>query len=136
LSLIAISSHEFHDVSLDVNVGFTARSGDGSVVPTRATFWTMSWGVPVRGPFGWAAEIFGFPGTTGASGQRPIVALLTGPTCTIRRYLVIDAGAIIGLAGPQSTTLYTGLTWNIARLWRSGARTGVAVRRPAAWTKG
>jgi hypothetical protein len=120
-TLILISSHDIGGAALDVNVGFTARSGDGSVVPTRATLWTMSWGIPLRGRVGWTAELYGFPGTRGPSGERPIVAFLTGPTCVIYKSLVIDAGFIVGLAGPQANTAYAGLTWNIGRLWRTHA---------------
>jgi hypothetical protein len=129
LSLLVISSHNLGTASLDLNAGFTARSGDGSVAPTRATFWTMSWGLPIAGNLGMVAEVFGYPGTSGASGQRPIVALLTGPTYIVRRYLVVDGGIIVRLAGPQATTGYAGLTWNIARLWRSGG--GGQNRQPA-----
>ncbi len=117
LNLTLISSHDFGAASLDVNLGWTARSGDGSVAPTRATLWTVSWGLPLRDRIGWAAEIFGYPGTRGASGDAPVVAVLTGPTCVIRSHLVIDAGVIVRLAGPQATTGYAGLTWNIGRLW-------------------
>jgi hypothetical protein len=136
LNVILISSNGIGPASLDVNVGFTVRSGDGSVVPTRATFWTMSWGLPIRGRVGWAAEVFGFPGTQGPSGERPIVALLTGPTCVIRRYLVIDGGFIARLAGPQSNTVYAGLTWNVGRLWHGHAPTNPARQRPDTRTRG
>ena len=136
LAVILISSSRLGPALLDVNVGFTARSGDGSVVPTRATLWTMSWGLPVRGRVGWVAEIFGFPGTRGPSGERPVVGLLTGPTCVIRRHLVIDGGFIVRLAGPQASTAYAGLTWNIGRLWRSRAPTGSAAQRLEMRTKG
>ena len=81
----------------------------------------MSWGWPIAGGFGWTAEVFGYPGTRGPAGQRPIVALLTGPTWAVREYLVLDAGIIVGLAGPEATTGYAGVTWNIGRLWRAGA---------------
>ena len=130
LSVILISSHEVRGASLDVNLGFTARSGDGSVVPTRATLWSVSWGLPVRGRVGWAAEVFGYPGTRGASGKRPIVALLTGPTCVILESLVLDTGAVVALAGSQATTAYAGLTWHIGRLWHPRAPAGLVGPHP------
>jgi hypothetical protein len=65
---------------------------------------------------GWVAEVFGFPGTTGPAGNRGTAAFLTGPTFTIARWLVIDAGAIVPLTGPQPHSWYAGLTWNIGKL--------------------
>ncbi len=120
-NLILISSRQFSGVSLDLNLGFTARTGDGSVAPTRATMWTVSSGLPVHGRLRWSAEIFGYPGTRGASGEPPIVGVLTGPTCIVRKYLVLDAGGIVGLAGDQPTVFYAGLTWNIGGLSRGQA---------------
>ncbi len=121
MNLILISSRQFSGVSLDLNLGFTVRTGDGSVAPTRATLWAVSSGLPVHGRLGWSAEIFGYPGTRGASGGPPIVGVLTGPTCVVRKYLVLDAGGVVGLAGAQPTALYAGLTWNIGRLWQAQA---------------
>ncbi len=122
-SLTLISSHDLSGVSLDINVGYTIRSGDGTNVPTRASLWTTSLGLPVRGPIGWAAEVFGYPGTTGPAGARPIVGFLTGPTFTIRRYLVADCGGIIGISGDLPAVVYAGLVWNIGSLVpRHGAR--------------
>ncbi len=131
LNVTWISSHVIRGASLDLNVAFTARSGDGSVAPTRATLWTMSWGLPLPRGIGWAAEIFGYPGTRGASGRKPVVAVLTGPTCVIRRYLVIDAGVIVGLAGSQAFTGYAGLTWNIGRLWGPAPPVAAVAAGPA-----
>ncbi len=116
-NLLLISSHQFGGASLDVNAGFTGRSGDGSIASTRAASWTAAWGLPVHGPLGWSVEIFGYPGTRGAAGMAPIVGLLTGPTWLIRKFLVIDGGAVVGLSGDQPTTVYVGLTWNMGRLW-------------------
>jgi hypothetical protein len=131
VNLLLISSNQLGPVSLDVNVGFTRRSGDESVVPNRATLWTVSFGLPVAGRAGWVAEMFGFPGTAGPTGVQPIVGLTMGPTFALRRDLVLDCGAILRIAGPQATTLYGGLTWNIGRLTpshdrKSRARYGTA----------
>jgi hypothetical protein len=116
---LAISSHAFGPVSMDVNVGYTWRSGDGSVVPVRAMLWTVSGGLSVSGNLGWAVEIFGLPGTVGGSGQAPVIAFLNGPTFALRRWLVLDCGGILKLAGPQATVLYAGLTWNLGQVpWR------------------
>ena len=116
VNVLVISSNQLGPVSLDVNVGFSRRSGDQSVVPNQATLWTAAFSLPVRGRAGWAVEFFGFPGTTGPTGTRPIVGLTTGPMFALRRYLVLDCGAVFGLAGSQSTVLYGGVTWNIGRL--------------------
>jgi hypothetical protein len=114
--LLLISSHEFGPLALDVNVGYTRRSGDGSAAPRSATFWTVSTGWAVAGPLGWATEIFGLPATSGPAGQRSTVALLAGPTAQPCRWLALDLGLIVPLAGPQPHAFYTGLVWNLGRL--------------------
>jgi hypothetical protein len=116
LNLVFISSRQVGQVELDINVGYTRRSGDGTLAPTAATLWTVSTGFPVAGPLGWAAELFGYPGTSGPAGSRPIVAFLTGPTYQPRKSLVLDAGLILNVKGFGATALYAGLTWNIGRL--------------------
>jgi hypothetical protein len=116
-SLLLISSHDLSGVALDINAGVTRRSGDGSAAPRTASLWTISLGLPAGGALGWAAEIFGYPGTPGAAGEAPIVGALTGPTWTIRRWLVVDAGVIARVHGPQPRALYAGATWNAGRAW-------------------
>ena len=123
LNLLAISSHASGPFSVDINVGYTRRSGDGSVVPKSATFWTCSGGVELSDRVGWVAEVFGYPGTSGPSGAPAIVAFLTGPTFTVQKYLVLDAGAIFNISGFGGRALYAGLTWNVGRLWTPPQRT-------------
>lgn len=115
LSLLAISSHSLGEVALDINAGYTRRSGDGSGVPKDAWVWTVSTDGPVAGPLGFAAEIFGYPATSGAAGVDGIVALLGGPTLGLEAWFVLDAGVIIPLTGPQPRALYGGLTWNVGK---------------------
>ena len=117
-SLLLIDSHTFGSVALDVNVGVTRRSGDGTRAPRSATLWTVSSGLPVRGPLGWALEVYGYPGTSGPAGAPPIVALLAGPTLAVRPTLALDVGFITPLAGPQPHALYAGLVTNFGRVWR------------------
>jgi len=107
-----------------VNAGYTRRTGDGSQAPTSSTVWTVSSGIPVAGPVGFALEVFGFPGTAGPAGAPPAVGLLLGPTFAASRRLVLDAGAIVALQGPQGTQAYAGLTWNIGRAWSRPASHG------------
>jgi hypothetical protein len=114
VSLLAISSHDLGGVAMDINAGYTRRSGDGSVAPRNATLWTLSFGGPFAQPFGWVAEMYGFPGT---SAQAPIVALLFGPTVTPRPWLAFDAGIIIPVAGPQPRAFYAGAVYNVGQLW-------------------
>ena len=116
LSLVFISSRQIGRVELDVNVGYTRRSGDGTFAPTTATLWTVSTGFPVVGPLGWTAELFGYPGTSGPAGAGPIVAFLTGPTFQPQRSIVLDAGLILNVEGFGATAFYAGVTWNIGRL--------------------
>jgi hypothetical protein len=115
-TILLISSNDFGPLSLDVNLGYTHRTGSGITAPRTSTLWTVSAGLTLTGPFGWTGEVSGLPGTGGRSGQPPIVALLTGPTWTARKWLVLDVGVSPTLRGPQPTYIYAGLTWNIGKL--------------------
>ena len=117
--LVLISSHDLGPVAMDINAGYTRRSGSGTNAPRNATVWTVSFGGPAAGPVGWAAEIYGYPATAGPAGARSIVALLFGPTFTVRSWLVLDAGAIAPLSGAQRRAVYAGVTSNAGRLWRA-----------------
>lgn len=117
LSVLLISSHQLGPVSLDLNLGYTRRSGDGSHAPRDATLWTVSAGFPVGGSLGMAAEVFGYPGTSGPAGASAMVGLLAGPTFTVSPAWVIDLGGIVALAGPQPDAVYAGLVYNLGRLW-------------------
>jgi hypothetical protein len=118
-SLLLISSHAFGAVSMDVNAGYTRRSGNRANASMSASLWTVSVGGPVRGPAGWTLECYGYPGTGGPAGQAAIVALLGGPTYLVRSWLAVDAGVIVPLAGPQAHALYAGGVYNVGRLWNS-----------------
>lgn len=111
-----ISSHQIGPVELDINAGYTWRASTAHASQT-ATLWTVSAGAPVRGILGWTAEVYGFPGTGGPSGVAPIVALLTGPVFTVRRWAEVDAGVILPLDGPQAHAFYAGGTYNVGRVW-------------------
>lgn len=111
LSLLLISSHVLGPVALDINVGYTHRSAPGD--SANAMLWTVSTGTTVHGPWAIAAEIFGYPGFAGPGS----VGFLAGPTYAVRRWLVVDAGFISRVSGPQSPALYAGLTWNVGRVW-------------------
>lgn len=115
-SILLISSHELGAVSMDINVGYTRRSGDGSNAPRNASLWTISFGGPVSGSLGWTVECYGFPATTGPAGQSSIVALLGGPTFLVRKWLAVDAGVIVPLGGPQPHALYAGGVYNVGRM--------------------
>jgi hypothetical protein len=116
-SLLLISSHDLGPVAMDINAGITRRSGDGSLAPTSASLWTVSFGGPFSGPFGWVFETYGFPGTGGPAGQAPIVAVLAGPTLLARAWLAFDAGVIVPVTGPQPHALYAGGVYNVGRWW-------------------
>ena len=125
-SLLFISSHTFGPVSLDVNAGGTVRSGAGAFAPTRASLWTAALGLPLTGSVGWAAELYGYPGTRGPIGAAPVVAVLFGPTWTPRPWLELDAGAIVPVSGPQPHALYAGFVWNVRSLARRPTSTSSA----------
>jgi hypothetical protein len=116
VSILVISSRKVGRVSLDMNVGYTRRSGDGSNAPKGSTVWTAATGIPILGGLQWDAEIFGYPGTSGPAGYSPIVAFLTGPAFQVQRSVVLDAGLILNISGFGGTAFYTGVTWNMGRL--------------------
>jgi hypothetical protein len=118
LSIVVISSHDLGPVALDLNAGYTRRSGTDEIAPRNATVWTVSFGGPAAGAVGWAAELYGYPGTSGPAGSDAIVAVLFGPTVTIRPWLVLDTGIIHPVRGPQPRAFYVGTTYNIGRFWR------------------
>ena len=121
-SLLVIWSQPLGRVGMDLNAGATFRTGDGSKAPRTATLWTASFGGPVGGPVGWVLECFGYPATTGPAGSASTIALLGGPTYRVKPWLVLDAGGIVRLAGPQPNALYAGLTWNLGRYLPQGRR--------------
>ena len=116
-SLVLVSSHDLGPVALDVNLGYTRRGGTGERVPKSQTVWTVSFGGPAVGAIGWAAELYGYPRTSGPAGADSVVAVLVGPTAQIRQWLVVDAGVIVPVTGPQPHAIYVGGVWNIGRLW-------------------
>jgi len=113
--LLLIDSRSIGPVSLDLNVGLT-RHGDGANVARTTTVWTASSGIPVAGALGWQLECFGYPGTHGAGGNAPIVAMLTGPTLGAWRSLAFDTGVILPLTGPQPKAWYAGAVANLGSL--------------------
>jgi hypothetical protein len=115
VSILLIDSRSIGPVSLDINLGLTRHSGVRSDAPQTTTLWTASSAVPI-GPIGWQLECFGYPGTHGAAGSAPTVAILTGPTLGISRALAVDAGVILPIAGPQPRAVYAGLVTNLGRV--------------------
>ena len=103
-------------MKVDVNLGYTRRSGDGSTAPKDAWLWTIAAGFPIRGALGGTVEVYGLPATSGPAGSDGIVASLAGLMWTVQPWLVLDAGAIVNLTGGQPFGLFTGLTWNLGRL--------------------
>jgi hypothetical protein len=113
-SLLLISSQKIGPVELDLNFGafVPITSGD---FPHLATLWTVSTGGPVRGNFGWTAELYGYPGTSGAGSEGPLVGLLVAPTFQMHDWFVLDAGVIFPVSGPQPHSIFAGLTWNVGK---------------------
>lgn len=114
-SLLLVSSNQFGDITLDVNAGYTRRSGDGTLASRNATLWAVSAGIPLAGPLGLAAEVFGLPATSGPAGDPSSVAILAGPTLAVRPWWILDLGAIVHLSGPQPDALYVGTVYNFGR---------------------
>jgi len=120
--LLFISSHDIGPVAIDLNAGYTRRSGDGQTAPRNATVWTASFGGPARGAAGWVAELYGLPRTSGPAGQDSVIAVLLGPTLTVRAWLALDGGVIVPVTGPQPHAVYFGGVWNIGRMWKANQR--------------
>ena len=112
-SLMLISSHQLGPVAMDLNVGQTWRNGDGTSAPKTASLWTASFGFPIAEPLGAVAEVFGYPRTTGPAGAKGTTAFLVGPTYLVRKWLALDAGIIVPIAGEQPHAIYAGFVWNL-----------------------
>lgn len=117
VNVLAISSRTIGPVSLDINAGYTHRSGEGRLAPTNSGLWTFSFGFPIKGPVSWDAEVFGSPRTGGPTGAPAIVAFLTGPTLTVNKGLVLDVGGIFNVTGYGGNAVHAGATWNAGRMW-------------------
>ena len=117
VNVLLISSHWIGPVSLDINAGYTRLGGESATTPRDSTVWTAAAAFPVAGRVGWAAELYGYPGTGGPNGQPPVVAVLTGPNLSVSPSLVLDAGVILDVARFGGTAAYVGVTWNIGRIW-------------------
>ncbi len=102
---------------MDVNIGYTRRSGDGSAAPRNAWLWAVATGAPVRGGVGVTVEVFGYPRTTGPAGAAGTMALLGGPVFTLHPWWTLDVGGILKLRGPQPDGIYAGGVYNFGRLW-------------------
>lgn len=116
VSVLVISSRSIGSAELDLNAGYTHRSGDGSSAPIHATLLTASLGSPLRGPIGGVAELFSYPATNGPSGTPTMIGFLVGPTWQATPWLVFDAGAILNVRHMGANAAYAGLTFNAGRL--------------------
>lgn len=113
--ILLVSSHQVLGGEIDANAGVTFASGGGVDAPEASTIWAVSFGRTLAGPLGGVAEVFGYPGTSGAAGGPPQVGLLFGPTWALRPSLVLDAGAIVNVQHLGGTSAYVGLTANLGR---------------------
>jgi hypothetical protein len=116
LSILLISSRQIGSAELDLNAGYTRRSGDGTTAPLSATLLTASLGGPIFDALGGVAELFSYPGTSGPAGVAPAVGVLTGPTLQLRPWLVLDAGVILNVQHMDGNAVYAGVTYNIGRI--------------------
>jgi hypothetical protein len=117
VNVLLISSRTLGAVSLDINAGYTRRSGDGTRAPKNAGLWALSFGFPIKGSLNGVAELFRNPATSGPSGSPAVVALLAGPTFTVNDRVVVDLGGIFDVTGFGGNAFYSGVTWNVGRMW-------------------
>jgi hypothetical protein len=115
-SILLISSHTFGPVGVDVNLGYANRIGTVGSGPAEGSLWAVAGSVPVWRWLGWTAEVSGVPATSGPEGSDATGGLITGPTCAVERWLVLDLGTNIPLWGSSVLAWYAGATWNIGRL--------------------
>lgn len=116
VSLLLISSRPIGAAELDLNAGYTRRSGDGASAPVNATLGAASLGGPIHAALGGVAEMFTFPATSGPAGSGTAVGFLFGPTLQLRPWLVLDAGAILNVRNMGANSAYAGFTYNLGRL--------------------
>jgi hypothetical protein len=112
-----ITSRVMRAVSLDLNVGYIRRSGDGSQVPVSEALWAAAAGGPLAGRFGWVGEISGSPRTAGPAGRDAEVNLLVGVTAALTPSVVIDLACALPLSGDGSSVVMSGVVWNVGPLW-------------------
>lgn len=119
IGVVLISSRELGAVSLDVNAGFTHRIGDDRLAAHDSSVWAVSFGGPAHAALGWVAELYGYPPASGPGGDDAVVAVLSGPAMKVRGWLVLDAGVIVPVAGPQPKAIYAGAVYNVGHLGRT-----------------
>ncbi|MDQ6738460.1 MAG: hypothetical protein M3Z30_12270, partial [Gemmatimonadota bacterium] len=119
-----ISSRMLGSVELDLNAGYTRRSGDGSVAPINSTVLTASLGGAIAGPLGGTVELFGYPATSGASGSPTSLGSVVALTYALQKWLVLDAGAIVNVRNLGANALVAGFTYNMGRVPGFPAKSG------------
>ncbi|HEX5215072.1 MAG TPA: hypothetical protein VFV98_06385 [Vicinamibacterales bacterium] len=115
--LLLILSRSIGPVSMDLNAGYTRRSGDGTVAARDATLWAISFGGPVTARIGWGAELSGTLRTSGPSGEPAGYTLLVGPTFSAASWLSFDTGFSVQLNEDHPYRIYFGGVWNMGRIW-------------------
>jgi hypothetical protein len=114
VGIMAISSHMFGPVAMDLNAGYTRIGSASGVAASDGALWTASFGFPVAGRLSWVAELFGAP-TIDGTATRSTVAVLTGPTFLVSTALSLDAGFITPVRGDMPNAIYAGFVWNLGR---------------------
>jgi hypothetical protein len=126
VGVTAISSHDIHGVSMDLNAAYTRIGGAGSSASSSTALWTASFGFPVSGRLSWVAELFGQP-TIDGSGASSTATFLTGPTYLVSTAFNLDAGVIAPFHGDMPNAVYAGLVWNVGSIGQHHER---AARSP------
>lgn len=116
--LLVITSRPIGAMALDLNAGYTWRSGDGSLAPSGEALWAAALGGPVAGRVSWVGEVYGSPASSGPAGTRTIVSSLIGASAAVNPSLVLDVAVVLPLTGPDSRAVMAGIVWNAGSLWR------------------
>jgi hypothetical protein len=120
--LLLIASRTLGAVSLDLNVGYTRRTGDGSRAPKTEALWAASLGGPLSRRVSWLGEVYGYPATAGPAGESAIVGSIVGASAAISSSIVVDIALALPVAGPESHAVLAGVVWNAGSVWRRRPR--------------
>jgi hypothetical protein len=100
-SVLIVSSNQWRALNLDLSLGYTRRSGDGTDAPQQYTSWSAALDGPLHGPVGWSMEWSGLPATSGPAGAPASSALTIGPTFSVHDWLTVETAVTVPLAGEQ-----------------------------------
>jgi hypothetical protein len=114
--LSALASRTFGEVQADLNVGVAYDAHGGSFKPALLASGALR--VPLSEWFGISAELSSYRYAYRLrSTDEQLVTYRVGPSVTLSKSLVIDAGISRRVSGEQPSSSYLGVTWHAAKAW-------------------